>query len=298
MTAPDPRRHGHRGRDQGRADASGSPRSRPAASCPGSARCSSATTPARSWYVAGKHRDCAEVGIASIREDLPADGDAGRDRGRGRPAERGPGVHRVHRPAAAARRASTPTGARAHRPRQGRRRAAPDQPRSAGAAGQRAGRRRRCRARRAASSSCSRGTGSTLRGRGRRRRRPRGRPSAGRSGCCSRGASINATVTLTHTGHATTSPSTPGNADVVIAAAGRARDHHGGHRQAGRRRPRRRRLARRRTRRRARAGVVGDVDPGVREVAAWVSPNPGGVGPMTRAMLLSNVVETAERLLG
>jgi methylenetetrahydrofolate dehydrogenase (NADP+)/methenyltetrahydrofolate cyclohydrolase len=44
--------------------------------------------------------------------------------------------------------------------------------------------------------------------------------------------------------------------------------------------------------------VVGDVDPGVREVASWVSPNPGGVGPMTRAMLLSNVVDTAERLLG
>jgi methylenetetrahydrofolate dehydrogenase (NADP+)/methenyltetrahydrofolate cyclohydrolase len=41
--------------------------------------------------------------------------------------------------------------------------------------------------------------------------------------------------------------------------------------------------------------VVGDVDLGVREVAAWVSPNPGGVGPMTRAMLLSNVVEAAER---
>jgi len=33
-------------------------------------------------------------------------------------------------------------------------------------------------------------------------------------------------------------------------------------------------------------------------VASWVSPNPGGVGPMTRAMLLSNVVDTAERLLG
>jgi ABC-type glycerol-3-phosphate transport system permease component len=38
--------------------------------------------------------------------------------------------------------------------------------------------------------------------------------------------------------------------------------------------------------------------PGVREVASWISPNPGGVGPMTRAMLLSNVVDTAERLLG
>ena len=41
--------------------------------------------------------------------------------------------------------------------------------------------------------------------------------------------------------------------------------------------------------------VAGDVDPGVAEVAGWFSPNPGGVGPMTRAMLLSNVVEAAER---
>lgn len=41
--------------------------------------------------------------------------------------------------------------------------------------------------------------------------------------------------------------------------------------------------------------IAGDVDPAVREVASWISPNPGGVGPMTRAMLLANVVETAER---
>ncbi|HEY7717152.1 MAG TPA: bifunctional methylenetetrahydrofolate dehydrogenase/methenyltetrahydrofolate cyclohydrolase [Pedococcus sp.] len=41
--------------------------------------------------------------------------------------------------------------------------------------------------------------------------------------------------------------------------------------------------------------VAGDVDPSVAEVAGWVSPNPGGVGPMTRAMLLTNVVEAAER---
>ena len=43
------------------------------------------------------------------------------------------------------------------------------------------------------------------------------------------------------------------------------------------------------------ARIVGDVDPGVAEVAAWLSPNPGGVGPMTRAMLLANVVDIAER---
>jgi len=41
--------------------------------------------------------------------------------------------------------------------------------------------------------------------------------------------------------------------------------------------------------------IAGDVDDDVRDVAAWVSPNPGGVGPMTRALLLQNVVEMAER---
>ncbi|MEU8173003.1 bifunctional methylenetetrahydrofolate dehydrogenase/methenyltetrahydrofolate cyclohydrolase [Microbispora hainanensis] len=41
--------------------------------------------------------------------------------------------------------------------------------------------------------------------------------------------------------------------------------------------------------------LTGDVAPDVREVAGFVAPNPGGVGPMTRAMLLNNVVEAAER---
>jgi len=43
------------------------------------------------------------------------------------------------------------------------------------------------------------------------------------------------------------------------------------------------------------AGLVGDVAPGVAEVAGWLAPIPGGVGPMTRAMLLSKVVTAAER---
>jgi methylenetetrahydrofolate dehydrogenase (NADP+)/methenyltetrahydrofolate cyclohydrolase len=43
------------------------------------------------------------------------------------------------------------------------------------------------------------------------------------------------------------------------------------------------------------ARIAGDVAVDVAEVAGWVSPNPGGVGPMTRAMLLANVVEAAER---
>jgi methylenetetrahydrofolate dehydrogenase (NADP+)/methenyltetrahydrofolate cyclohydrolase len=43
------------------------------------------------------------------------------------------------------------------------------------------------------------------------------------------------------------------------------------------------------------AGLIGDVDPDVMSVASYVSPMPGGVGPMTRAMLLLNVVEACER---
>ena len=41
--------------------------------------------------------------------------------------------------------------------------------------------------------------------------------------------------------------------------------------------------------------IAGDVAADVWEVADWVSPNPGGVGPMTRAMLLSNIVAAAEQ---
>jgi methylenetetrahydrofolate dehydrogenase (NADP+) / methenyltetrahydrofolate cyclohydrolase len=44
--------------------------------------------------------------------------------------------------------------------------------------------------------------------------------------------------------------------------------------------------------------VVGDVDPAVAEVASWMSPNPGGVGPMTRALLVTNVVDMAKRHVG
>ncbi|MFI6309854.1 bifunctional methylenetetrahydrofolate dehydrogenase/methenyltetrahydrofolate cyclohydrolase [Nocardia fusca] len=46
---------------------------------------------------------------------------------------------------------------------------------------------------------------------------------------------------------------------------------------------------------RTEAGLVGDVAPDVVGTAGWLAPMPGGVGPMTRAMLLTNIVETAER---
>nr|WP_240926882.1 bifunctional methylenetetrahydrofolate dehydrogenase/methenyltetrahydrofolate cyclohydrolase [Rhodococcus kroppenstedtii] len=45
-------------------------------------------------------------------------------------------------------------------------------------------------------------------------------------------------------------------------------------------------------------GLRGDVAAGVEDVAGFLSPNPGGVGPLTRAFLLSNVVERAERTAG
>jgi methylenetetrahydrofolate dehydrogenase (NADP+)/methenyltetrahydrofolate cyclohydrolase len=43
------------------------------------------------------------------------------------------------------------------------------------------------------------------------------------------------------------------------------------------------------------AGLLGDIHPGVADIAAYIAPMPGGVGPMTRAMLLTNVVEMAAR---
>ncbi|MCR1160719.1 bifunctional methylenetetrahydrofolate dehydrogenase/methenyltetrahydrofolate cyclohydrolase [Paenarthrobacter sp. UW852] len=106
---------------------------------------------------------------------------------------------------------------------------------------------------------------------------------------------VNATVILAHTGTVDL-PAEIKQADVVIAAAGvphmikaedlkpgaivldvgvsRVDDGNG------------------------KAVVTGDVDPAAADVAAWLSPNPGGVGPMTRAMLLANVVESAERQAG
>ena len=107
---------------------------------------------------------------------------------------------------------------------------------------------------------------------------------------------INATVTLTHTGTVDL-PFYLRQADVIVAAAGvkhlirpedvkpgaavldvgvtREPDVDGG-----------------------KDHVFGDVAPGVEEVAGWISPNPGGVGPMTVALLMTNVVEAAERAAG
>jgi methylenetetrahydrofolate dehydrogenase (NADP+)/methenyltetrahydrofolate cyclohydrolase len=100
--------------------------------------------------------------------------------------------------------------------------------------------------------------------------------------------SENATVTLCHTGTRDLSAQLR-QADIVVAAAGvphivKPEDVKPGaavldvgvsRDEAGK--------------------IVGDVHPAVAETAGWLSPNPGGVGPMTRALLLQNVVEAAER---
>ena len=97
----------------------------------------------------------------------------------------------------------------------------------------------------------------------------------------------NATVTLTHTGTKDLAAHTK-RADIVIAAIGKAHFLKAemikpgatvldvGISRTG-------------------AGLLGDVDPGVMNVASFVAPMPGGVGPMTRAMLLTNVVDACER---
>ncbi len=99
--------------------------------------------------------------------------------------------------------------------------------------------------------------------------------------------SENATVTLCHTGTRDLS-SELRRADIIVAAAGvpaiiKAEDVRAGAAVLD--------VGITRTE----AGLVGDVAPDVMDVAGFVAPMPGGVGPMTRAMLLANVVEAAER---
>jgi methylenetetrahydrofolate dehydrogenase (NADP+)/methenyltetrahydrofolate cyclohydrolase len=98
--------------------------------------------------------------------------------------------------------------------------------------------------------------------------------------------SENATVTLCHTGTKDLAAHTR-SADIVVVAAGRP-----GLLRADMIRPGAVVLDVGITR--TEAGLVGDVDPAVAEVAGYLAPMPGGVGPMTRAMLLLNVVEAAE----
>lgn len=105
--------------------------------------------------------------------------------------------------------------------------------------------------------------------------------------------SINATVTLTHTGTRDLA-ALVAQADVIVAAAG----------QAGMVTPDMVKdgailvdvgVSRETDPESGKSKVVGDIDRAAREKASAFTPNPGGVGPMTRAMLLVNVVQIAER---
>jgi methylenetetrahydrofolate dehydrogenase (NADP+) / methenyltetrahydrofolate cyclohydrolase len=106
----------------------------------------------------------------------------------------------------------------------------------------------------------------------------------------------NATVTLTHTGTTDLSHHLR-QADVIVAAAGvkhivRAEDVKPGAAvlDVG--------VTRETDSDTGKHKVYGDVHPDVSEVAGFLSPNPGGVGPMTVALLMTNVVEAAERVAG
>ncbi|WP_435210470.1 bifunctional methylenetetrahydrofolate dehydrogenase/methenyltetrahydrofolate cyclohydrolase [Streptomyces sp. bgisy034] len=232
-------------------------------------------------YVGGKHRDCAQAGIASIRRDLPADAsqqqvedtidelnadpdctgyivqlplpahlDAGAVLQRMDPAKDADGLHPVN----------------LGRLVLGEEAPLPCTPRGIVEL------LRRYDVPIAGARVCVIGRGITV-----------GRPL----GLLLTRRSENATVTLCHTG-------TRGlawhvrEADIVVAAAGSP-----GLITADMLRPGAAVLDVGITR--TDSGLVGDIHPGADQVAGWIAPMPGGVGPMTRAMLLANVVEAAER---
>ena len=97
----------------------------------------------------------------------------------------------------------------------------------------------------------------------------------------------NATVTLTHTGTRDLVAQTK-RADIVVAAIGQSHFLKAEMIKPGA-------AVLDVGISRTDAGLLGDVDPGVMNVASFVAPMPGGVGPMTRAMLLMNVVDACER---
>ena len=93
----------------------------------------------------------------------------------------------------------------------------------------------------------------------------------------------NATVTLTHTGTKDLLMHTK-NADIIVAAIGQAHFLKADMIKPGA-------VVIDVGISRTDKGLLGDVDPSVMDVASWVAPMPGGVGPMTRAMLVKNVVD-------
>ncbi len=240
--------------------------------------------PASRWYVAGKHRDCAEVGITSIRVDLPADApqravedaiaelnanpactgyivqlplprhmDENAILGLIDPAKDADGLHPTNlgwlvlgKPAPLP---CTPNGIVELL----RRHEIPV----------------------AGADVCVVGRGITV-----------GRPL----GLLLTRRTENATVTLCHTGTRDLAAHVR-RSDIVVAAAGVPGIVTGEMVKPGAA------VLDVGVSRDAEGKIAGDVAPDVYDVAGWVSPNPGGVGPMTRAMLLANIVEAAEQSL-
>ena len=240
--------------------------------------------PGSQWYVAGKHRDCAEVGIESIRVDLPADAeqraveaavddlnadprctgyivqlplprhmDENEVLGRMDPAKDADGLHPTNLGwLVLGREAPLPCTPRA----------IVELIRAYGVP-------------LAGADVCVIGRGITV-----------GRPL----GLLLTRRSENATVTLCHTGTRDLAAHTR-SADIVVAAAGVPGIITGAMVKPGAA------VLDVGVSRDAAGKIAGDVAPDVLEVAGWVSPNPGGVGPMTRAMLLANIVAAAETSL-
>jgi methylenetetrahydrofolate dehydrogenase (NADP+)/methenyltetrahydrofolate cyclohydrolase len=247
--------------------------------------------PGSQWYVAGKHKDCAEVGIASIREDLPADATQEEIEAAVRrlnddpactgfivqlPLPKGIDTNRVLELVDPAKDADglhpTNLGRLVLRVNVPIDSPLPCTPRGIVDLLLR-------------HDVDLHGKHVVVLGRGVTVGRPIGLLLTRRA--------VNATVTLTHTGTVGLADLVR-QADVVVAAAGvqgiitadmvkpgailvdvgvsRETDPATG-----------------------KSRVVGDVAPDALAQASWYSPNPGGVGPMTRAMLLANVVETAAR---
>lgn len=240
--------------------------------------------PGSRWYVAGKHRDCAEVGIESIRVDLPADAaqseveeavarlnedpactgyivqlplprhmDENHILGLIDPAKDADGLHPTNLGwlvlGKDAPLPCTPNGIVELL----RRHEVPI----------------------AGAEVCIIGRGVTV-----------GRPL----GLLLTRRSENATVTLCHTGTIDLAKHVRA-ADIVVAAAGVTGIITGEMVKPGAA------VLDVGVSRDAEGKIAGDVAPDVLDVAGWVSPNPGGVGPMTRAMLLSNIVRAAEQSL-
>lgn len=249
--------------------------------------------PGSQWYVAGKHKDCAEVGIASIREDLPEDATQEEIEAAVRrlnedpactgfivqlPLPRGIDTNRVLELVDPAKDADglhpTNLGRLVLRVSDEIDSPLPCTPRGIIELIERHG------VDLAGAEVVVLGRGVTV-----------GRPI----GLLLTRKAVNATVTLTHTGTKDLAALVR-RADVVIAAAGVP-----GIVTADMVKPGAVLIdvgvSREINPETGRSRVVGDVSPAAAEVAGWVSPNPGGVGPMTRAMLLANVVESAERAL-